>query len=222
MISIKLNGEKYSCASSWEQIKFRQYIRILKEWDADVADFADRDYFKLLCILTDYDIKGKKADPEVFNQVSLMNAVGWVVYQPFEFSKELPDVLEIKGNKYLLPRDPSELSIGQNIHLRRDYIEKNKIEQENYAIATAIYLQPFIDGPKFDIKKAQALCKEIEEMPAFLIYPIGFFFTNRALNFGKPFTRQWHLLPANLKRKLKATLHGWQKRIGSTLTTTFR
>jgi len=178
----------------------------VKEWDRD-KDIADRDYFKLFNILTDGQFTKYQNTSE--NDGTIINAVGWVITQEFEFDKTLPKVLDIGGKIIDIPQNPAELSIGQNIHLRRDYIDKSEILEENIAIATAIYLQPIIDGKKFNVTRAVEIAKDIEKMPAYLIYPIGFFLLRRALNFGRPSASLWNRIRTNLSQKLKKTWPQW-------------
>jgi hypothetical protein len=217
MTTVKLNGKKYTCVSSYEEMKVRHFIRIAKEWDQDLP-IEDRDNFKLLGILTDTEFTEFNRSPE--NVLALTGLLGWVIVQPFQFSTTPPKVLEIKGKVIDIPEDVSELSIGQNIHLRRDYLDKSKTLEENIAIATAIYLQPLIDG-KFNIKKAIALSKEIEEMPINLIYPIGFFLLNRALKFGMPPESNWRQGKTNLSRTLKRMWRGLLRSTGLQTSTIF-
>jgi hypothetical protein len=211
-IKAQVNGKvvtiKGSCASCWEELKTYQYIRILKEWE-DGSDIADRDYFKLFDILTDG--KFTSFEKTVENEVTLINLIGWVITQPFEFSQELPKVLVIGDKVIDIPRHPRDLSIGQNIHLRRDYIEKTTKIGENIAIATAIYLQPIVDNSLFSLKRAQEICKEIEQMPINLIYPIGFFLLESAMRFGQTPEKTWLFRPVSLKQMFGLMWHIWRR-----------
>jgi hypothetical protein len=211
-IKAQVNGKvtiiKGSCASCWEELKTYQYIRILKEWE-DGSDIADRDYFKLFDILTDG--KFTSFEKTVENEVTLINLIGWVITQPFEFSQELPKVLVIGDKVIDIPRHPRELSIGQNIHLRRDYIEKTTKIGENIAIATAIYLQPIVDNSLFSLKRAQEICKEVEQMPINLIYPIGFFLLESAMRFGQRPEKTWLFRPVSLKQMFGLMWHIWRR-----------
>lgn len=218
MLSITLNDKKHKCISSYEEMKVKHYLRIIKEWDQHL-DVADRDYFKLLSILTETDYVGFEKTIE--NDLSIINAVGWVIVQPFEFSKTPPKVLEVRGKVIDIPQDISELSIGQNIHLRRDFIDKSVSLEENIAIATAIYLQPIVEQKRFHMERALALSKEIEEMPINLIYPIGFFLLNRAMTFGMPSMSRWHQIRTNLSKKLKRMWHDSLRFIGLKPSTIF-
>lgn len=210
MTPIRINDKPYECPSCWEELKTRQYVRILKEWEPE-KDIADRDYFKLLSILTDSNYA--TMDPTIENQVTLTNLLGWVITQPFKLKQELPKVLRIGDKVIDIPRDPSELSIGQNIHLRRDFIDKSTILEENMSIATAIYLQPMIDNSKFNLSRAKEIAKEVDEMPIYMIYPVGFFLLIRASKFGLPPKRNWLQVPISQARKLSRLLRRWQRSI---------
>lgn len=203
MVGVKLNGTRFECPSSWMEITTGQYIRVIKEWDRD-KDIADRDYFKLFNILTDGKFTSHQNTAE--NDVTILSCVGWVITEEFSFDKKLPTVLDIGGKVVDIPKHPGELSIGQNIHLRRDYMDRSELLEENIAIAAAIFLQPLIDGTKFNLFRAQQICKEIEKMPAYLIYPIGFFLLRRAQTFGMTSGRTWSQTRTNLKQMLKRTL----------------
>lgn len=210
MTPVKLNGEKAVCPSCYDELKVRHYIRIIKEWE-DGTDIADRDYFKLFNILTDNKFTGFEQTVE--NQVTLINLVGWVITEPFDFNKALPKVLRFQGKNISIPPDPRELSIGQNIHLRRDFIEKSNRIEENIAIATAIYLQPIIDNSLFKLKRAEEIAKEIEEMPITLIYPIGFFLLSRAMKFGTRPEQTLPLIKTNLRKTLRKMWQDLRKSI---------
>jgi hypothetical protein len=208
MTSVRLNGKQYMVPSCWEEVTTGQYIQIVSKWDQE-KDVADRDYFKLLRILTDGRFSSMEATIE--NQITLTSLLGWVVVQPFEFTKELPAVLQISGKNIPIPEHPRDLSIGQNIHLRRDYIDKSKYLEENIAIATAIYLQPVIDNSLFKMGRAVKIAAEIEQMPINLIYPIGFFLLNNALKFGQKPEKTWRPTLNNLKKTLRQMFQGSRK-----------
>src|SRR5690606_27778257 len=115
MTAIKLNGKRYVIPSGWMEVTTGQLIKLL-EWEPD-KDIADRDYLKLIPIFTGAEFTSMKAD--AWNESMLINIFGWVIFQPFEFKKQIPKVLAIAGKKVMIPRQIEELSIGQAIHLRR-------------------------------------------------------------------------------------------------------
>ena len=196
------------CPSCYAELKTHHYIRMLREWE-DGTPIEDRDYFKLFCILT--DDKFTAFENTLENQVSLTNLLGWVIAEPFEFSDKPPKVLMFHGKPVDIPEHPRELSIGQNIILRRDYIDKSKHLEENVSIATAIYLQPLIDNSLFKISRAKEIAKEIEEMPINLIYPIGFFLLSRALKFGEMPEKTLPQVRTNLRATLRTMWRDWLK-----------
>lgn len=208
MVTLKLNGELHTCPTCYEEIKTRQLVRMFKEWDM-TKDIADRDYFQLFSILTDSTFTDFKRTVE--NEVTFHNALMWFIYQDFKFSQILPKVLVFKGHTIAMPQEIGELSIGQNIHLRRDYIDKAKILEEHLSIAAAIYLQPVIDNKQFSMNRAIEIAKEFDEMPAYLIYPIGFFLLRRALSFGLRPAKTLPLPKINLRPMLNRMSHAWRR-----------
>ncbi len=209
MINISINGVKYQCPSNWEEVTVRQYIRIIKEWEPE-KDIADRDYFLLFSILTNTDFATYKDTTE--NDVNLIQCVGWIITNPLILSKDLPKVFEYKGKLITIPKEPGELSIGQNIHLRRDYIDKSKFIEENLSMSCAIYLQPEIESTKtgparFNLKSARDIAREIDQMPICKVYPIGFFFCKRALLFGLKAENSWLQILSSPRQMLKRILH---------------
>jgi len=199
MTSVLFNGKKHLVPSCWEEVTVKQYVSILKDWEPEL-DIADRDYFKLLNILTDNKYH---YDRSVENEVTLISLIGWVIFQPAEFREaSIPLVLNYKGKLVDVPREIKDLSIGQNIHLRRE-IDKTRIIEENIAIATAIFLQPKIDEGKFDLTRAKEVSKEIEQMPITLIFPIGFFLLSHVLMPGRNSVPIWKRVSFSLKRILR-------------------
>lgn len=193
MITWKVNGKKIECPSCYEELTTGGYQRALF-WDDDKPDVADRDFFKLFSILTETDYAGITQTPE--NEVSIWNAVGWYVTQPFRFSTELPKALEINRKIVDVPKGVGHISIGQNIHLRR-LIEKSKYVEENISMAVAIALQPEYDGKPFDIDRAKQLEKIVLDMPICLTYPVGFFFASEC---GKAWAEVYKNLAPNPKQ----------------------
>lgn len=201
MVAI-LNGEKVEAPECWDNLSTKQYEDIVR-WEPETP-LAERNFLKLLAILTNKDFKLFKDTAE--NEVTLWNIVGWVTEQPFP-SMEVPKVLQI-GEKIIdVPREIVLLSTGQNIHARQE-IDKGLvltdketgklIDCSSYAILTAIYLQPLYDNAKFNFRSAQALAKKIEQMPITLIRPIGFFLLSRVLKHGK--TSVWQWLSSSISR----------------------
>jgi hypothetical protein len=197
--SVLFNGKKNLVQNSWDEVKTRTYISIVRDWEPE-TDIADREYFNLLNILTDNKYK---YDQSVENKITLIDLIGWVIFQPAPFKEApLPKVLQFKDAIIDIPQNIKELSIGQAIHMRRE-IERLKILDACIPIAIGIYLQPLIDKGKFNLSRAKEIAKEVEEMPITLTYPIGFFLLRLAMRLGPSTPGIWHRVSSSLKRILR-------------------
>lgn len=215
---IELNGERYVMPSCYEELKTKHYCRIHSEWDLDKPE-EQRDYFKLFCILSDSDFKSFVPTNE--NEVTIWNAIAFVINQPFKFTEEIPKALEVGEKNLSIPRKIEMQSIGQNIILKQQ-INKVKSFEACIGIATAIYLQPEWSGTKFDFDKAMELKEIIDEMPAYLIYPIGFFLLKGAMSYGKPSQNGTsHTTSSRILKTLNRLL-GWHKSINLGRSMTFQ
>ncbi len=203
MTAIHINDKKYFFPSCWEEVTVEQYIKILN-WEPD-KDIADRDYVKLLSILLGDKFSGMENTIE--NEITLIDAVGWVVFSPFAFSKHVPKVLMFH-EPVDIPQNIRELSIGQNIHVRRE-IEKCKVLEQAIPMACAIYLQPLIDNKKFNLNRAKEIAKEVEQMPIYLIHPLGFFLLSRVLMHGRNSVQTWPQVNFNLNKMLRRLSPRW-------------
>jgi hypothetical protein len=203
---ISLNGERKNIPSCFEEITTKQYERIISEWGID-KPLVERDFFKLFQIFTDTNFTDFHATAE--NEVTIWNAVRWFVESDFKFSEELPKVLKINECTVTIPKRIQALSIGQNIHLKQ-LLTKSKYLEEQLSAACAIYLQPLYDGKKFDYDRAMELKAVIEQMPAYLIRPIGFFLLKSALPHGATTQSKWQRMKNNLTERKERILLTWQ------------
>lgn len=211
MNAVTLNGKKHFVESCWEEVSVKKYIRIITEWEPE-KDVADRDYFLLLNILTDN--KFTSMVRSIDNELNLLDLLGWVVFQPFQFGdppKAMTFHVKQKGdlpvNKTIdIPQNIKALPIGQNIHLRRE-IEKVKYLQECIPIAIGIYLQPLIDGGPFNLPRAKEIAKEVEAMPIHQVYATGFFLCSHAATLGINSERTWFQASFNRRQKRNGRSH---------------
>lgn len=210
---ITLNGERKELASSWKELSTKHFQLLVPELAKPVAD---RDYFKIFQVLTDTQFDGYELTSE--NEVTIWNAVKWIVEEPFQFSEELPKVLAVphKGSTKIitLPKKIKALTIGQNINLKQ-VLEKSKYLDEKIIDAVAIYLQPLIDEAKFNSDRVSEIKKDIEAMPVYLIRPIGFFLFKSVWPHGTGRVSYWKQIKNSLTSKLGRTLPAWQRSAGS-------
>lgn len=206
----ELNGKGYDCPSCWEQVTVSQHKQILN-WDTD-KELHDRNFFKLFCILTGTDFNAFDCTPE--NEVTIWNAIKWAIETPFP-DNELPKALQVGERSIMIPKDLGLCAIGQNI-IMRQILESGKVFTSNegkiidydcYAQAVAIYCQPLLDEAKFDYVKAKELIAVINQMPIYLIRPIGFFLLNRVVESGRKPMRNWlQTLISRIVRSVKQPL----------------
>jgi hypothetical protein len=202
-LNILINKQRIVAPTCYAELKTRQYVRLLKEWEWH-KELADRDFFQLFSILSDTDYNAITRTIE--NDIALMDIVGWILTEEPTFkTAPTPTAFEFNDEIFSIDKLPGEMSIGQNIHLRSDFIEKSKLLEESISIAIAIYLQPQITKGKFNLNKAKELAKVIDEMPITRTYPLGFFLLLRVCKFG--------LMPAKIYKPMKINLGSMLKRI---------
>lgn len=211
-MALKLNGKRYEIPSGWFDKNFTvaKYQRLFAEWDIS-KPAGERDYFKLFNILSGTHFGSFENTSE--NEFLIGREIKWFIESNFNlyyqspFEETPPKTFTFRGIKYKVEH-PGELPIGQNIHLK-DECKGIKYADEKISIAVAIYLQPLITNSKFNIEQAREIAKEIEELPAHEVRPIGFFLLNRAYDFGLTWQKSWLLTLINLKESLSRMWQSW-------------
>lgn len=178
MITLRINKTtKLQAPECWEETTTAQFQEIVKVKDPKT------DYLKIFSILTGHEFTGAN---EV-SEATIWKVIQFIFMQPFRWTDStLPKILMMNGKPYSMPKGLSELSVAQNIHVRQELDTAEDI-REKISIATAIYLQPYIDGGQFDLTRAHELEKEIRELPITDTYPIGFFLLKRINESGRNF-----------------------------------
>jgi len=211
---IILNGERKEIPSCFEELTTKQWELIVPEL---AKPLVERDYFHIFNILSGTSFTDYHATAE--NEVTIWNAVRWIVEQPFVTNDEFPKVLEIEGKLITLPKRVEKLSIGQNIHLKQ-LLNDSKYVEENLSSAVAIYLQPIYDNKKFDYDRALELKAIVEQMPMYLIRPIGFFLLTSASVHGNKHMSNWRRILNSLTQRCARMLPRWLWSRGLTLSKT--
>lgn len=200
-----LKDKPYSYATCKEELTTGQYQKIISEWGINLPE-EERNNLKLFNILTGADFNAVNLSLE--DETAIFECISWCFGESFQYDKECPKVLEIEGEIMELPERVGACSIGQNVILKQ-ILDSCTYLEEGIALATAIYLQPVWSKKKFDYKKAKKLEELIKQMPATLIYPIGFFLLQRAYNAGKKPTSKWQQIKNSLNTLLKEILPSW-------------
>jgi hypothetical protein len=204
-----LNGVKYHCPKNKEELTTATYQRIFTEWWSTEEEKkpTERDYVKLFCIITGAKFRSHNLDKD--SLLAIWCAIRWVL--AIDFSKE-PNPTELLGKEL---KDIKALSIGQNIMIRQR-LEAAKFQEECFAIACAVYLT----NP-FEEDKAVELEKEILALPAYKVYPVGFFLCHHAWKYGQSSQSAWLLPLDSLRQNLKRMFPSWPNLRSLNLTQTF-
>lgn len=213
-MALKLNGKRYEIPSGWFDKSFTvaKYQRLFAEWDVD-KPVAERDYFKLFCILSCTEFS--KFHQTTENEFLIGREIKWFIESNFNlyyqspFDDKPPKTFTFRGVEYKVEH-PGELPIGRNIHLK-DECKGIRYADQKIAIAIAIFLQPLITNSKFNIEEAREIAKEIEQLPAHEVRPLGFFLLNRAYDYGLTWRKSWLLILINLRESLSRTWQSWLK-----------
>lgn len=203
MVTWVINGKNISCPSCYDDLTTKKFVEIITEWEPE-KDIAERDFFKLFCMLSGTQYAGFENKPET--ELSIWNAVSWFLTSTP--SKEVPGVLKVQDNIVMLPEKDS-ISIGQMISIRRK-MQACTMMEEVLIMALATGLQPIIDG-EYNIAKAEALEEVIAEMPVSQTYGAGFFFLNHALSYGQHTTIALNQILNNLRQSLNRLWPGSQR-----------
>lgn len=188
---ISINGKRHEIPSCFEELTTKQWQLLVPEF---AKDLDQRDHFKIFQILAGTEYNDFHANVE--NEVTVWNCIRWLYEQSFDVA-ELPKVLKIGQRTVDIPRKVEKLSIGQNIHLKQ-ILSGSFYQDEKLADAVAVYLQPIYDRDKFNFDRAMEFKEEIEQMPAYLIRPIGFFLFKSVLKSGRMPTSRWQKILSNL------------------------
>ena len=169
MIPFKLNGKNLKMPSSWMDLTFDQYIKVLQCKGGTV---------EIISLFTGVD-KEALLKSEFTGLEYVMEAISFLK-EPFVFEKATPNV-----GKYKLPlNSKGEFNIqfetlAQFEDMRSEMIktpDNDLVELvKSYAKFVAIYVQKIRDG-EYNYDKALALIPEIYTMPAHEVITTGSFF----------------------------------------------
>lgn len=195
MISIRVNGEKKLIPACWEEVTTEQFQKLLTAWNRE-------DILSCFNILANTDIVDVDQTDDASLSLAIYQCVAFVWNSQPDFRDDKPtETLTVDSVVYNVPVKITNATMAQHLHIL-NALRKGKFVEENVSLAAAIYLQP--QGQKFDLDKALELKKKLDNMPAYLVYPVGFFFLSKLSiigTFGLPSLRQIKIiLTKNVKR----------------------
>ena len=201
MIKAKVNGTQTEIETSWDELSFRKYLKLLN---------SQSNYTQIIAILLNLPEK----DVERANFVGLDSVI-----QAIKFLQAPPaiDPIPKKLGDYTLPKDITFHSVGQFETLKQEITEATKMDNlhdqtKKLAMYAAIYCQP-LNGEEFDKEKAEWLAEKFLDYPCLEVMGAGNFFMARCLSLtsGLPmsYLRKNTLLKTN-------RFHGLLRRSGFT------
>jgi hypothetical protein len=198
------NDQRVSVPGSWEECSVRIYQ------DIERACPLHDDPVKIFSVMTRTSYTGLLETAHEDLEAAIYQATAFIHQTQSFRSAPLPKAIKLRGRNIILPTELQRLTIGQNFQIRQA-MEQAKKKEETLetllSLATAVFLQPIVDGGEWNYTKAKELEQEILELNIFEIYPIGFFFLSKLNNSGpsgllywlRNLTRSNRRLPSSLK-----------------------
>lgn len=198
MITFKLNNQRYSFPTRWEDVTFQQYVNLLHT--SSIAD--------LIHIFTGIS-RETLQESEIKNLEQINLALSFLSTPPkFERSRMV--------GPYALPQDVTIQSTGQFEDLRalllklpKDPLAEPEITADLYLSACAIYCQKLKDG-KYDPNKVPEPKEELKQYSCMEVLGTGSFFLFKPLPLSRPTTNPFPKFFQRLKNMIVA-LPGYQK-----------
>jgi len=182
MIKATVNGKKVQIETSWEELSFEKYLKLLSVKD---------DKAELLSVLLDMPSEDIKKG-RIIGLEGILRAVS------FMKTTALIDEKPTKLGDWKIPQDITFESVEQYETMRQKITEAAKLDNltkqtEMIAHYVSIYCQP-LDGESFDPEKAEWLVPKIMKMPCMEVMSCGSFFQAKWLSLESG-------LPMNYLRK---------------------
>lgn len=175
MIPIKLMGATYQIPGSWDEVTVGQFLRLMENREEAAGNPA-----LVLSILSGIDYALLlNADPKQIegNVLSRLTFLGKDVGLE-KFMR--PKTVNVGGKVYNVPTDLKAETWGQKITAQMLINQAATDNAPLISIAAdlvAVYLQPEIDGPKFDDKKTKQVAQLILQTGRLCeIWPVAAFF----------------------------------------------
>lgn len=185
MLSLQVNDKPVKCPACWEEATVRVYQNVINE-------LAEGDNnIKVFSVLTGTNYSSLWDETSEILEAEIYRATAFVFNQPHDFrDKPMPKSIKLRGKIIPIPTQLQKMSVGQNFHIRSAMAPGKPLEGL-ISLACAVYLQPLVDGSKFDWTSAKQLEEEILEMNIYEVFPIGFFLLSKLNNSGAGGLLSW-------------------------------
>jgi hypothetical protein len=214
MIKAKVNGNPVEIETSWAELSFRKYLKLIEKGiGAENFQVKQSDVLSVMLDLPTETVQ--KADFQGLDPV--LKALGFLYTMPVV--EEYPK----KVGAFEIPKDITHHSVEQ-FETMEKYIAQAAGEQDMVnrvkplAMYCAIYCQP-LSGDAFDEEKAQFLSERIMDYPCEEVMSVGTFFTLKFVSTKRnlPMSYLYKSIPARRKRRV---FDGFLRRSGFTRLST--
>jgi hypothetical protein len=188
MLKYLVNDKKTDIPTCWEEATARHFQNIYR------IESEDReDPIRCFGALTGMPFVAVAESTNEDLDAAVYQVTAFIFNQPQKFRDVAPpEKIRLLGKNVIIPKDLGKLTVAQNFHIRAAIAKSNNLESL-ISLAAAIYLQPLIDGAKFNITRAKEIEEHILDMNIFEIFPVGFFWLSKLNNSGASGLLGWLL-----------------------------
>lgn len=171
------------CPVGWQEVDLDTFQRLYREGRKDDNDI------KTFSILTATSYDALWNEQSELLEAEIYRAVAFVANQEQDFRRKpgTNEIIRIDGKKVAYPTKLDKLTVGQNFMIRGRLAkaEKDKHPLETLiSYATAVYLQPIVDGGSFNHDRALEIERDLLSRNIYEVFPIGFFWLSKLNNSG--------------------------------------
>jgi hypothetical protein len=201
MISVRVNDYKLKIPIAWHEVSVELYQKLKSIDEPDIVKV-----FSVVTGLESFEIlESKKEELEV----AMYTVSSFAFTEEYFRNDKMPSVIRILDKEVRIPQKLEAMTIEQNLLIRQKLIGLKFIEQ-GISYCTAVYLQPLIDGGKFNAERVPEIESAVLMMPIDEVFQVGFFLSNRLSNYGRSGAGHYQRVLIwwmNFRRKLKK----WRK-----------
>jgi len=194
MIYLTLGDNEISIPSSYGELTYSQFDRLLKLPDSD-------DFLSIVSVLSGRPKEEWDACPDINADISLYESLKYLE-EPFAPIFIKPDKIRIKGTLYDLPGGIAVNTLGQKLALQRciTKAEKDGVKEvELYPYIVALYMQPIVTGSPYNEDKVEALVSDIKDCQLQELFPIAGFFLKSCVTPSKKKKKGYPILQLRKK-----------------------
>ncbi len=190
--------EVINIANTLKDLTTHKYERIITDWS---SDGTPESVIELFAILTDRDYKDYVSSFDAKLEKAVLESTKFIYDGELKKLAEL--TMPTKLLNVVIPTRLGELTLGQNLHIRKKLIGMKDIRSA-ISFSIAVYLQPLLDQGQFDDKRISYYEELLKQLPITETYAVGFFLSSRVENSGIMPTLYLHQMKNMIRLELKS------------------